>query len=218
MKTIQKTVLNPVVTEQMNTAEQNAGASMNQDVITELKNIANAVKGSVDINRGQLHDVDARPTQTIFTVASASGAGALSIQAYIFNEDYLNATPTDNGSGAGSVVTTYNDGFAGKLISRISSAKGDNGIRIKQVQVTFTDNATGLQDKASLSASNPTFITYNGDGTSLPQIIPIQSAGTPAYQQSGFLIVNIDFGVKRYSQFYLTVPAGKTATVTFVYN
>jgi len=221
MKTIPKTVLNPVVNEHENVSIQPSAVNqmnLGSEMITEMKNIAKAVKGSVDIDRGTLHDVDARPTQTIYTILSSAGAGALSVTGYVFNEDYLNATPTDNGSGAGSVVTTYNDGFAGNLISRITSAKGDTGLRIKQVQVTFVDNATGLQDKASLSASNPTFITYNGDGTNLPQIIPIQSSGSPAYQQSGFLIVNIDFGIKRYSQFFLTVPAGKTATVVFVYG
>jgi hypothetical protein len=220
MKPIPKTILNPVVvaedTKSLDIAPVN-NVNLGGELITQLKDLTKAVKGSVDIDRGTLHDVDARPSQTIFTIASASGGGAGTVTAYVFNEDFLNATPTNNGSGAGSVVSSYNDGFAGRLISQITSAKGDAGLRAKQIQLTFTDNATGLQDKASLQASNPTFTTYNGDNSSMPQIIPIQSAGSPAYQQSGFLIVNIDLGIKRYSQFSFLVPAGKTASLVVVY-
>lgn len=205
---------------QINNAASQMGSNQipqNGDLVGTLKEINQSIKSTNDIDRGALIDVTANPRQTVITIASAAGGGAANITASLFNEDYLNATPTNNGSGAGSVVTTYNDGFSGNLISNITSTKGDRGLRVKQLQIKLTITASGAQDPAALAACNPLHTTYNGDATSLPQSIPLVSAGTPKDFQSGFLVVNVDFPIKRYSQLSLVVPPGDTATVIVVY-
>lgn len=186
--------------------------------VRALDNIAKAINNSQVVDRGTLNNVIAAPTQTLVTIASAAGGGALPIIGYVFNEDYLNATPTNNGSGAGSVVTIYNDGFNGNLISNITASFGNVGLRVKQLQIKLIVTASAIQDSAGISGVNPIVTTYNGDGTSLPQVIPLASAGNPGYQQQGFLVVNVNFTVKRYTQLSLNVPVGDTATVTIVYD
>lgn len=187
-------------------------------IVAALNNINNSVKGVNDVDRGVMQEINAKPRQTIITIASATGAGAASITQQLFNNDYLTALIINNGSGAASVVNTWNDGFAGALISRVISAKGDAGLRAKQLQLKYVITATGVQDSGGVTAANPTLTTFNGDGSTLPQIIPIASAGTPAYQQQGFLIVNVNFAVKRYSQLSVVVPVGDTVTVTVVWE
>jgi len=213
--------LSPIVlnsTNAQNNSQGNGALQYTDSLTNALNNINQSIKGVQNVDRGSLQNLVAMPTQTIITVASAAGGGAVTITANLFNEDFLNVTPTNNGSGAGSVVTTYNDGFTGNLISHISGTYGNKGLRVKQLQIQYINSATLAQDPAAAQAANPTLTTYNGDGSSLPQIVPIASTGNPSYQQSGFLIVNVDFTIKRYSQISLLVPAGDVATVVVVYD
>jgi len=179
--------------------------------------ITNASGNASLVDRGQLQVLHPRPTNTTFTVNNVAGSGAAPIVAQMFNEDYLLATPSDNGSGGGSVVKTYNDGFNGNLINRIIGCKGDKGLTITQVQVEMTTNATGLQNTAAVKNASPTLTAYNGDLTALPQNIPLATTGTPAYLQTGFLIINIAAVIQRFGQMSFNVPVGVTASVTVVY-
>ena len=179
--------------------------------------ITNASGNASLVDRGQLQVLHPRPTNTTFTVNNVAGSGAAPIVAQMFNEDYLLATPSDNGSGGGSVVKTYNDGFNGNLINRIIGCKGDKGLTITQVQVEMTTNATGLQNTAAVKNASPTLTAHNGDLTALPQNIPLATTGTPAYLQTGFLIINIAAVIQRFGQMSFNVPVGVTASVTVVY-
>lgn len=185
-------------------------------IVEQLTEINKTLKGVNEINRGALNDYAPKPLQITFTVNNHAGNGANPITAFAFNEDYLQATPTDNGSGAGSVEKSYSDGFSGNLLNHIMETYGIQGLPIKQIQITVTDNTTGLQDKAALNAVNPRKVTYNGDLTSSNQFIPLSSTGTPAYQQQGFLIIDIETRVRRFDQFLFNVNVNKTMTVIFV--
>lgn len=178
--------------------------------------IVNAINANNSSKRGDLLDPMPKPVQTIYTVNSVAGSGAAPITAYFMNEDLLTATPTNNGSGAGSVIETYNDGFSGNLLSQLSLVYGLEGIPYKQFQLTFTSNADGTQNKAALSNANPRKISYNGDTTSESQLLALASAGNPAYYQQGFLIIDINFRMRRNEQILLTIAVGTTATMILV--
>lgn len=205
-----KPVTQPAPSRPGNGAEANLAGSLN--------NLANAVSNADVINRGELHDLIAKPHSTTMTVTSDAGGGAGNVTAYMFNEDFLNQTTDDNGSGAGTVVKTYSDGFSGNLINRVIAAKNDAGLPLKQLQFKYIITASGLQDPTAIQNANPVLTTYNGDQSSLPQSIPLSTTGTPAYQQDGFLIINIKGNIKRYSQISYVVPAGRVATVIAVYG
>ena len=60
-------------------------------------------------------------------VASATGGGAVAINAVFLNEAFFQTTPTTNGSAGGSVTSTYGDGWSGKGYSQL--AQNGNGIQ-----------------------------------------------------------------------------------------
>lgn len=191
-------------------------APANEAAAAGIQQLTNAVNQANQSKRASLVDRMPYPTQVTFTVDNVTGAAAATITAYCFNEDYLNATPTDNGSGAGSVIKTYSDGFSGNLLNHIIEMYGTEGLPISQLQLLVEDNATGTQDKAALNQVNPQRSFYNGDGSTQSDFIPISSTGNPIYNQQGFLIINQNFRIRRNEQLRFTVPVGKTMSVILV--
>ena len=183
-----------------------------------ISDLAAATSNSTLVDRGALKQLIPNPTNTTYIVNNLAGMGAAPVVAYMFNEDYLNATPDDNGSGPGSVEKSYNDGFSGNLINRIIGSKGDAGLAVKQLQIEMTVNATGLQSTSAVKNASPTVTAYNGDLSSLPQNIPLGTTSSPMYLQAGFLIINVAFVIQRFAQMSFNVPVGITATVTIVYG
>ena len=189
-----------------------------QATLDAIHALAKSTSNATLVDRGELHDMVAMPSNTIYTVRNNVGSGATDQTCYMFNEDFLNTTNTDNGSGANSVVKTYNDGFSGNLINRIIGAKGDRGLSANQLQITMINNADATQNASAVNNANPLLTTYNGDGGLLTPSIPLATTGTPQYLQPGFLIINLKYKVKRYSQISFIVPVGVTASVKVIFG
>lgn len=188
----------------------------NTSLVNGVSMLTSAVNQANQNKRADLEDRRPYPKQVTFTVNNQAGVGGNAITAYCFNEDYLFATPTDNGSGGGSVIKTYSDGFGGSLLNHIIEMYGLEGLPITQLQIVVEDNATGNQDKAALNQVNPRRVFYNGDLSNQTDFVPISSTGNPIYNQQGFLIIDQNFRVRRNEQVQFTVLVGKTMSVIFV--
>lgn len=193
-----------------------ASPAANQTAVAAAS-IVQAVQGTSGTYRRDLNDDIPVPTQVLYTVVSDdTAAGSAVVNAYCFNEDVLNATPTNNGSGAETVQKSYSDGFSGKLLNNLLKMYGVQGLPFKSIQITCTDNTSGSEDKAALNAANPQRLSFKGDGSSKAEILPIASTASPLYLQSGFLVLNQGFRMRANEQLQFTVTPGTTMTVVLI--
>jgi hypothetical protein len=163
-------------------------------------------------------DIFPIPRSTTYSVTSAAGAGAADVTFSVFNEDVFNETPTDNGSGAGSVVSSYDDGFEGRSINQlIRTANGGRGLLCKGFSVIYTTG--GAQDPSGLLNSSLQMLFFNSkNGASVPFQLDIAEALRNTQQQSGTITVWADFFVNSLSQFTGVVPAGDNAKIVFLWQ
>lgn len=188
-------------------------------ILAALTNIDNTLGKNNVVNRGALTDLVPKPAQITYTVTNNSGSGALAITAYIFNEDVYNATPTNNGSGSASVTKAYSDGFGGSSLNNLIKTYGIEGLPFKELQMTSTDTSTGNQDKAALNDVQPRRLTFNGSlGGAVwhTDELPINTTGNPAYNQAGYLVMDIDFRVRPFEQIGCTVDVGTKLSVILI--
>lgn len=157
------------------------------------------------------------PQSITITVQSNAGAGALNTRCYLLNPDLAN-NPTNNGSGADSIVTTYQDGFAGKIVSNLLKfARAGMGAICYGVAVRMTTNA-GVGNAAGLNASNPVFYTYNALGSSVALPMNVSSNQQRSDFDTSIEVLPCVINIGAFVQFSLIVPVSNTATITMYFT
>lgn len=152
------------------------------------------------------------------TIASAAGVGATAITAFFMNEDVFNPTPTENGSGAGTVTNSYGDGWDGGGYNRYAYLEGaQNGIPCYGLTLTYTVTSSGAQDGSALALANPTWLQANLVGNRQIPVGLVLAAGVRNTQyQSGIMTVRFRFNMSALNQLSYSVPAGDTASLTIM--
>lgn len=147
------------------------------------------------------------------TIASATGNGAVAVNAYFLNEAYFNATPTNNGSGANSVVVTYGDGWSGKGYTQL--AQNGNGIQCYGLTLQYITTNGGAQNPSGLTTANPTIVVSNLVGSNqIPRGLVLSAGASNTQYLAGVMTVNYMFRLNCLSQLQYAVPVGNTATLT----
>lgn len=155
------------------------------------------------------------PTSFSVGVASAVGAGALPTEVFLLNNDRLNNI-TNNGSGAGSVTYTFQDGFQGNVVSDLLAfSRAGVGAIIYGVAIRLDVLATpGTGDPFGLGLTNPAFLTFGAFGRSVPLDYNVNENQTRMDFDNSIEVVSVVINFTRFSQFAFTIPIGDTATVT----
>lgn len=125
--------------------------------------------------------------------------GGDTCQMYVFNECYLNCSPTNNGSGCNSVLSKYDDGFNGYLYDKIISEK----IVIKKTHLII--------DKCE-SKFFPTFSLV--DFSEIKRKDISLSNGVKRMKGSIVFTYNNKYLLNSFKQLHFTLPVGSTATLT----
>ncbi len=153
------------------------------------------------------------PAAMTQTQASATGGGALAKTGYFLNEAFYNVTPTNNGSGAASIVTTYGDGWSGKGYTQL--ANNGQGIKCYGFTLSYVVTASGLQDSAGLATANPTILVSNLVGANqIPYGIPLNAGSRNTQYLSGVMTIAYVFWMNSLTQFSYNIPVGDTVTLT----
>lgn len=174
---------------------------------------ANGVK---DLSNGKVVNMFPIPSNFNVTISSNNGVSAEAKTMYLFNESFLNASPTNNGSGAASIVTTYGDGFSGRVYEQyIKLANTTRGIRFNGFTVQATNYTSGAQVTTPFASMSLALQICNGQGGRLPVQIDLNEAIRNTQYQSGILTVTKPMYVNALSQFQLSLPINTTLAFTF---
>lgn len=162
------------------------------------------------------YDIFALPPNFTVTTVSASGSGAATKTQYLFNNTTMNALVTDNGSGAGSIVSTYGDGFSGRVYDAIvASQNGGRGVLIQGFTVQSTTNSTGAQNSAAFNTMNFQILNANAQGGTFNIPLDVNSAITNAQYQVGILTIRQNFWLNTANQISVSLPVNTAFAFTF---
>lgn len=157
------------------------------------------------------------PSFTVL-VRSNTGVSAASTRVFVLNQDILNNI-TNNGSGANSIVYTYQDGFNGAVLNRLlGQARAGVGAVCFGVALRMNITSSGAGDPAGLAGANPEFITNNALGGSASLNFNITSMQTRQDYDTSIEVIPCVQNLARFVQYGFTIPAGSTATLTFYVN
>lgn len=172
----------------------------------------NPSDSTIDVS-GQFDMFPVPPAMTQ-VIASATGGGALAINAYFLNEPFFTTTATNNGSGAASVTNTYGDGFTGKGYNQLA-AGSDGGIKCYGFTLQYATTATGAQNNAGLNTAAPTILVANLVGANtIPRGLVLAAGARNTQYLAGVMTVRYRFNLNTLSQFQYAIPVGNTVTLT----
>lgn len=162
------------------------------------------------------YDIFALPPNFTVTTTSASGANAVSKTQYLFNNTTLNALVTDNGSGAGSITTSYGDGFSGRVYDAIAASQnGGRGVLIQGFTIQSTTNSTGAQNSAALNTIAFQILNANAQGGTFNIPLDVNSAISNAQYQVGILTIRQNFWLNTVNQISVILPVNTAFAFTF---
>lgn len=171
--------------------------------------------GVINLSQGQVMNVNPVPTSFNVTTSSNNGAGAATVTQYLFNESVLNAAKTTNGSGAASIVNTYNDGFSGKVYDQLfKTMNTGQGILMKGLTIQITGYTSGSQIASPFATLAFNVITANGMGSTIPVPIDFSEALRATNFQSGTLTILRPFFFNALSQVQLQLPKDTVISLT----
>ncbi len=190
------------------------GAQSATPAVTAAGNPASQPQDSVVDVAGNFNMLPIPPAMTQ-TITSATGGGALAKTVYFGNEAYFNATPTDNGSGAASIVNTYGDGWSGKGYNQL--ILNNAGLQLYGFTLQYVNTSSGAQDNGGLTTAAPTLLVANLVGQNqIPRGL-VLSAGTRNTQYlAGTMTVRYQFTLNSLMQLSYVVPVGDTVTLTLL--
>ena len=147
------------------------------------------------------------PSTLTKRTTSDAGVGAAVVIGFFLNEDSYNLTVTDNGAGAGTVVSTYSDGWVGLGYNNLAkSSNSGRGIMCYGFSMVFTTTA-GAQDSSGLANANPSYITVNNvNGGTLDIGQPLNEGIRNTQFQVGTMTVLRKFFMSAVNQISYNVP------------
>lgn len=203
-------------------ALREAGSAVNLGVIAAQQSAAAAQsQGVINMGNGYGQRLPI-PDSTTVTISSNNGGGAGTKTCYIFNSGTYNTNPTNNDSGANSIVTTYDDGFSGNQINRLLQVgNGGYGLQLWGLTMQFTNYTSGSAYQAALTGSSPAINYFKGNnGAYVPYNINVATALRNTQFISGMVTLKFDGSVwvNGMSQFSASVLANTIAVFTFIWN
>lgn len=192
-----------------------------------VQQLAQAIQnnsGVVDIRNGKAVDMFPLPDSTTVTLVNPNTTDARAVTAYLFNEQVLKNTKTDNTYGGSATdadkpVVTYNDGFSGRLIdSLVQKAFNATGLRCKELTI-IGKNASGVQDDAAIIALDAEIRAYNAlRGRPVEMPYDLSDAIRNTQFKDGMVTVSVDFVINCVSQFVSSIPKGFSYTFIFKWD
>lgn len=162
------------------------------------------------------YDIFSVPPQLNYTTSSNAAGSSATVTQYIFNNNVMNAAVTNNGSGAASIVNTYNDGFSGKVYENgFRSWNGGRGILIKGFLIQVTNYTSGAQVSSAFGTLAMQILYANFQGGTTPIPIDVSSALNNAQYQVGILTLKQSFYLNASSQISISLPANTIMNFTF---
>ncbi len=182
-------------------------------VATEIKS---ATESIVRMD-GELNMFPDVPSMTQ-VITSASGGGALTQTAYFLNEDIFNETPTNNGSGAGTITNTYGDGWAGNGYNNLAKALSfQNGIKCYGFTLEYITTSTGAENPAGLAVAQPTWLMGNLVGNrQIPKGFVLPAGKRNTQYLTGTMTLDGIFYLNALCQFSYGIPVGNTVTLVIL--
>lgn len=131
--------------------------------------IAEANGNMKDISTAEIVDHRELPSSLNVEVISPADAQADDITVALFNEDLLEATPTNNdlatGTDGAAVTVDYKDGRSGKVYNRLmSNYGGGRGILIKEITCIAKVNSSGAANEEFFNTCDMAIFTPTGKG------------------------------------------------------
>lgn len=159
------------------------------------------------------------PNSITISVASATGAGAAATRVGLFNQDIF-GTVSNNGSGAGSITYTYQDGTTtGALVSAIlTQARAAVGTICYGVATRMLVTSSKAGDATGLANANGAFYAYNAFGASIPLNLNMSSDQGRQDYDSSIEVIPLVQNISRFVQYSFVLPVGDTATLTFYFT
>lgn len=164
--------------------------------------------------------LDIIPIPSALTITHTSTNAGTAKTTYFGNTSTstgYNPQPTDNDSGAASIVNTYGDGWSGRGYDQLfRSVAGGKGVRLYGFTMHFITTSTGAENSAGLTTANPTLIYNTNQGTSaIPKPISLNIGARNTQYLSGEMTVKTDFYMNCVSQVSYVLPINSTLSVTF---
>lgn len=191
---------------------QNGGGGQDIRVMLENPNPSFIdLSGDLPINPMQAPDI---VPISLGKTTTSTNAGAAKT-GYFLNEDTYNATPTDNGGGAGTIVNTYADGWTGLGYNNLAkSVNGGLGIMVYGLTFVYVTTSTGAQSAAGLSTANPTLLTASFvGGTMRPSPLPLNTGINNDQYQEGTMTIKKKMYLSSANQISYGIPINSTITV-----
>jgi hypothetical protein len=184
------------------------------------EDIANQ-SGIIDISEGKTVELWPMPKSTNVRVSNPDTDKSADITAYLFNENVLKNTVTDNiygdgATGADKPTVTYNDGFGGRLINRlIEGLNMGRGLLCKELTVIGRD-ADGNQTDDAILSLDAAIQTYNGiRGTAAPANFDLGEAIRVSAFKNGMVTVKLSAWINMVTQVVFSCPKGYTYDFKF---
>lgn len=182
--------------------------------VAPANQLANAIQnnsGIIDIRNKQAADeLYPLPESTTYSIDNTNDAASTAIDVWVFNEDVLKNTLTDNTIAAGKEPTiSYNDGFSGKLINAlIKNFRNGRGMRIKEITVIGKD-ASDVQQDSAIMDMDLQLVAYNATrGSSVPVNYDLSEALRNTQFKDGMVTVKVDIVINAISQLKFYCPKG----------
>ncbi len=175
-------------------------------ILSKPSNIILAQKADVMQNDAELVSVNIMPVPNAITVQCVNGGGAIA-NAFVFNVDLLTASATTD---------TYQDGFAGSMVSRLlAQQRQGQGVIIYGVTAEFTVTAGGAALPSGLGTANPVFLQSNTYGLTIPTNLNATVNHTRKDFSDNVQVWRCRINLSRFTQFRISVPAAATCVLTF---
>ena len=171
--------------------------------------------GVVNLSKGIVYDIYTIPTSFSVTISSTNAGTAKTV--YAFNTDVLNAAVTDNGGGAGTIVTTYGDGFSGRVYNRLTEGgNAAHGVRMKGLITQVTNYTSGAQTATAYNTLQMQLLCANGEGGTTPVPINPGEAVRNVSNQVGILTVVKEFYLNGLNQLSFSLPINTIIALTLI--
>lgn len=181
--------------------------------------------GIIDIRSGQPIEHWPHPEHSTYSIANpATALKSADVYAYIFNEDALKNTLTDNTFGEGAAdadkpAISYNDGFSGKLINRaIDKMNLGRGLHCEEITIIGKDGDGNQADDAILQmdASIVSFDLLRG--VEKPSNIDLGAALRSSAFKNGMVTVKVDIWFNALTQMKFFCEKGFSYDVKFKWS
>ena len=199
------------------TSLEKVGTPVAASLAKDIQNNA----GKIDISEGMVIELWPVAKTTKVNVTNPNTAKSADVTVYVFNENTLKNTFSDNvyPDGAADIdkpTVAYNDGFKGNFIKELIHGS-NQGRGLKCVELTIIGkDASGVQSDEAILALDAALQSYNPvRGTAMPLNVDFGEAIRNSAFKDGFVTVAIEFWVNRVSQFTFPCPKGYSYELKF---